>query len=161
MRKVPAFLIIRSIILLNLSAAFLLSNLSVNETEKLEENKRWLSTHNNPVYSAASLDWIIDSLQERTRQRAASSSPQGRSPLNFTGTILNFFKDNNLVIEYYHINVKDKGEFRLKATGNPLNIIRCIYDLSYSDKNFRITFLSINMRTTNLKAEITIGVTYE
>lgn len=160
MRRVPPSLIIRWIILLNLTAVFLVLNLSVKETEKLEKNKRWLSTHNISAYSAGSLDWAINVLEERTELHTYSSFRTGRSLLNFTGTILNFFKDNNLVIENYHINVKDEGDFLLKANGNPLNIIRCIYDLSYSDKNLRITFLSITMNTENLKAELTMRVTY-
>ncbi len=146
--------------ILNVAAVFLVLNLSIKKAAALESDKNWLRNHNNSFYSTDSLEKAIDVLEEKTEMHSNMISVTRGAFLNYSETILTIFKENNLAIKNYYIDEGETKEIRLEASGILLNVIKCMYDLSYSEKNFKIDFLSIYLSESNMEVEVTVEITH-
>ena len=84
-----------------------------------------------------------------------------RSPFVMVEGIINLLEEKHLsLVDYRFLKAEGEEELEFKASGSMGSILRFLYELSYDEKLYNVSFLSINTKSTNGKVLLIMRVSY-
>jgi hypothetical protein len=63
-------------------------------------------------------------------------------------------------VDYRFLKAEGEEELEFKASGSMGSILRFLYELSYDEKLYNVSFLSINTKSTNGKVLLIMRISY-
>ncbi len=128
----------------------------------LAEQQRNTAALEKTLYSLSSLDSTVAILKKKKAEITAfNGNPSRFDSLNLTGEILSLFKKNGITVGKYQIQEeKNSRELFVQGKGTISNITSLLYDISFSEKGFRISFMSIDAGRRGKPALLVMRVTY-
>ncbi len=163
MKKQRYIVIFFSLTLINtVGAGFWILNLE-QKTEILAQRIESTKNLEKSLYDSFSLEEVISKLNGEIADRKISyrSIDEEYDSLKMTEDVLLVFQKNRMKIIYYKLEGKEKREeLALAAEGSIGNILKLIYDLSFSKDWFRIIFINVDTILPGKPATLVLRVTY-
>lgn len=133
------------------------------KTELFVQKKENIQDMEMDLYERLSLDTAISELSREIAGKEAlyrSVSAEYNS-LEMTEDVLFVFSTNRIKIISYRLEGEEnRQELALTAEGEIGNILKLIYDISFSKKWFRIIFINVDAKLPGKPASLVMRITY-
>ena len=132
------------------------------KAETIIREKKKTGTADSILYSIPSLDSAIAQLKkEKETLDSLAGGKTAYSSLTMTGDVLRMFKEHMITIFSYRLEGKSTDkELAVIAEGNMEDILKLIYDLSFTNKEFHISFISVDTRKAGKPASLVLRIAH-
>ena len=143
-------------------AVFWMSDIE-RKTELLVQKREDTQKFEGVLYDSSSLVAAISRLEEEIADKnALYGIVNGKyNPLKMTEGVLLLLEKNRIKIINYRLEGEDsKEELALTAEGEIGSILKLIFDLSFSQNQFRINYITVDAKLSGKPATLIIRITY-
>ncbi len=162
MKKNKVVLILFTLTVINIiTEGFWISGIK-EKMELLVEKKENILKLENSLYNSASLDAVVLKLEgELSARQSSGGSCRDQNTLKMTEEVLLLLEQNGIrVISYRLEGEENREELALSGEGNPGSVLELIYEISSSEKRFRINFLTVDAQLPGKPAFLVIRIRY-
>ena len=149
--------------------AFVLTGVGVFRMVSLRGGLQQISRKREGVVQLTESMFDLSSVQEARnimenillKERSRFIPEAERSPFVMVEGIINLLEKKHLrLVDYRLLKVEENDELEFKASGSMGSILRFLHELSYNEKLYNVSFLSINTKSTDGKVLLIMRVSY-
>jgi hypothetical protein len=149
--------------------AFVLTGVGVFRMVSLRGELQQISRKREGVVQLTESMFDLSSVQEARnimenillKERSRFIPETERSPFVMVEGIINSLEKKHLrLVDYRLLKVEENDELEFKASGSMGSILRFLHELSYNEKLYNVSFLSINTKSTDGKVLLIMRVSY-